>query len=186
MIHLSAKQTELLQNTSAERFYCVRIKDLLMTDYSHDLVLSDGVYLASDMLVGVTPPEASSSVDRALYEIILSDAYNELANQYSEGLIGSKITVRIGFLDPATDQPLTDEMFILYSGIVQGKDVSFDTELEGKAITKIIGSNVLAALDATDGFYTSRDTLRNIDPNDTAFDQVYEGSRSLTLLWGKR
>jgi len=186
MINLSAIQVQLLADNDAERFYCVRIKDLFMTDYSRDLVTFEGTYLSSNMLVGVTPPEATSSVDRSLYEVVLSDPGNALGDQYTQGLIGSKLTVQLGFVDPSTEEPLVSDMFMLYSGIVQGKDVNFETDIEGETITKITGSNVLAALDATDGFYSSRETLRNIDPSDSAFDQVYEGSRSLTLLWGKR
>jgi len=69
---------------------------------------------------------------------------------------------------------------------VQGKDTSYEMAIEGSSTTKIIGSNLMAALDAVNSFYSSKEYLRDLDATDTAFDQIYEGSQSLSLLWGKR
>jgi len=186
MIILSARQQWLLSNPDAEKFYCVQIKDLKLTSYHRDLNLADGIYVASDLLANIAAPEATSSVDRSLYEVILHDNENALADLYFQNLIGSKMDVRLGFVDPDTDAPDVAELFTLYSGIVQGKDTNYDMSIEGGATTKIIGSNLMAALDAVNSFYASKEYLRDLDATDTAFDQIYEGSQSLSLLWGKK
>jgi len=185
MIALSALQTALLQDPDAEKFYCVRIKDIFLTSFYRDIVQTDGVYLSSDLLAGVAPPSATSAVDRSLYEVTLADSSNQLSNLYANNLIGALIRVQVGFVNPASNSPEIDELFVVYEGIVQGFDVAFETDEQGRALSKVIGSNPMAALDATAAYYTSREGLRERNPGDSAFDEVHEGSRSLTLLWGK-
>jgi len=34
-------------------------------------------------------------------------------------------------------------------------------------------------------FYTSKDALVDLDPDDNSFDHVYEGSGQIRLKWGK-
>jgi len=185
MITLTPLQIALLQNPSAEKFFCVKIKDLLLTDYYRDLILPDGLYVASALLAGVTPPEAASVVDRSLYEVILNDVDNQISNMYQDALIGALLRVQVGFLNPTTEEPELEAMFTIYEGIVQGLDVSFETGENGEALAKVTGSNPMAALDATDGIYTSKASLRQRNPADTAFDHVYEGSEQVKLMWGK-
>ena len=185
MIALSALQTALLQDPDAEKFYCVRIKDILLTSFYRDITQTDGVYLSSDLLAGIPPPESTASVDKALYEVTLADSSNELSNLYANDLIGALLRVQVGFVNPASNSPEIDELFVVYEGIVQGLDVSFETDEQGRVLVKVIGSNPMAALDATSAFYTSRESLRELNASDSAFDEIHEGSRSLSLFWGK-
>jgi len=185
MIILSAKQQALLQDPLAEKFYCVRIKNILLTDFYRDLNIADGYYVSSNLLAGVTPPKMSSSVDRSLYEVVLTDSNNTLLGLYETGLVGALLRVQVGFVDPVSELPEVDELFTIYEGVVQGFDSNFDTAVTGEVVSKLTGSNPLAALDASSSFYTSREMLREVNATDSAFDQIYEGSKSLNLLWGK-
>jgi len=43
----------------------------------------------------------------------------------------------------------------------------------------------MSGLGIVKAFYTSKDSMKQIDATDTSFDQVYQGSRVIDLLWGK-
>ena len=185
MIELTTSQQALLTDPLAEDFFCVQIKDIFATSHHSQVTTQAYTFVPSGILAQIAPPETSSSVDRSLYEVTLVDSHADHVGLYEQDLIGSVLHVQIGFVDPATGLPDIDSLFTLYKGIVQGFDVTFETEVEGQIVLKVTGSNPMAALDGTSSFYTNRASARALNPVDSAFDQVYEGSRSLTLLWGK-
>jgi hypothetical protein len=46
-------------------------------------------------------------------------------------------------------------------------------------------SSPMADLDLKRTLITSKDAMRGLSPTDSSFDQVYEGSKGIDLLWGK-
>ena len=43
----------------------------------------------------------------------------------------------------------------------------------------------MADLDAVKPFYTTKDFVRQLNPDDSCFDQIYHGSGFVNLNWGK-
>jgi len=186
MISISPALQDLMSRDNAELFYCVAIKDVKLTTFRRDVTLPDGLYVSSELIAGVEAPVTSASVDRSLYKVVLADTDRLLANLYETSLIGAPLRVLAIFVNPVTGVPLLSDPFVVYSGVIQGFEQSAATETLGEVQTVVTGSNPLAALDATASFFCSRETLGEIDPTDTAFDQVYEDSGKVSIKWGKK
>jgi hypothetical protein len=186
MIILAPALQALMSSDESEMFFCVRVKHLRLTNFYRDIVLPDGTYMSSDLVADVEAPVLNSAVDRSLYKVMFCDNNKILTNLYDSSLIGGEFTVRAVFVDPATRQPLVSDTLIVYDGVVQGFEQTVETGEYGETKTVIIGSNPMAALDATASFFCTKENIQELDPTDTAFDQIYEGSGKLTLKWGKK
>jgi hypothetical protein len=187
MIEFSPRLQWLLSQDDLETFHCIQIKDFYLTNYHRDITLTNGgTYVTSSVVAGIEAPKLDSSVDRTLYRISLSDSSFIFLNLYETNLIGAPVSVRLVIVDPETGKPEVNEPILIYQGIVQGFDQKFETGQAGELSATLSCSNVMAALDATRSFYTTKERLAEIAPGDTAFDQVYEDSGRLVLGWGKK
>jgi hypothetical protein len=74
---------------------------------------------------------------------------------------------------------------IAYKGRVESVSMSVKTGGLGERIIQITGSSPMRNLDMKNSVYISRDNMRKNDPSDTSCDQIYDGSSSVTLKWGK-
>jgi hypothetical protein len=155
----------------------------------------DGVtYLADGNLKSTEPPKLSRVVDREAYKLIYADPAFVFRPMFEVGLVGTKFRVYYGFFNTLAitiggalpGQPLLQpaDIPLVYKGLIDshGYTVSEDDEVD--AI--IEGSSPVANLDAKKVITTSKDYLRQIGmTSDTSFDQVYDGSKSIDLIWGK-
>jgi hypothetical protein len=157
-----------------------------LTTYNRNLVRSDGEYLSTDMIFGADKPQMSSTVDRDLYKLSLADSNMVLAAEFDEGLNGASVVVSVGFLDFATNLPEVEDILITYKGIVESYSYAIDTSESGSVRATVSCSNLMASLDDADPFYTSKQALKQIHATDTSFDQIYEGSGTVNLRWGKK
>jgi len=185
-ITFSAQQLIYLAQVPNSYCYCVRLKNLRITSYFSSLTLPDGTYTAHGKLFEIDLPRLDSVVDRDLYNITLTDSAFDMGSDYETGFLGAPAEVRIVFIDKTTNQPDTSEPFLIYKGIVSNFNYEVDTSEQGRVISKIGCSNPMADLDTVKPLYTSKDFLRQFNPNDSSFDQIYEGSGAVNLKWGKR
>lgn len=163
------------------------------TNAPSDIVVSGQTYLASGNLQTVEAPRLSQVVDREAYKIVYVDPTYTMRAMFEEGLIGVKVKVTTGFYNTTNGSlngvspgdPLLDpnDMIILYHGFVDNHVYSMSDDNE--VIVTIECSSPMADLDLVRGFYTSKDSIARYSSTDTAFDQVYDGSRATTYLWGK-
>ena len=189
MITVSPRLKLILQEPIKEGFYLVKIGDYTTTSFYRDLTTSDGVvYLADGRLASVEPPQLSTVVDRALYKVQLVDPGMEFGPMVEANLVGKSMTVRAGFLDMKTGQPLLniEDTILIYGGTVDSAGYTVETGEQGQSILAINGSSPMGDLDSKRVFYTSRDYIRGRNPTDSCFDQVYTGSGSVNLKWGKK
>ena len=98
-------------------------------------------------------------------------------------IVGKDMLVRVGLLDPSTNQPLLNatDVLTIYKGFVDKPEViyTWDTKL-----ATIEGTSPMADLDMINSFITSRDSMHQRNSNDTSFDEIYDSSE-LDLKWGK-
>lgn len=186
MIQLHPRVIQLLNQPVLETFLCVQIRTLKLTTYFTNLILSDGTYVSSDIIAGVEEPHLTSTVDRDLYKITLCDNKKTLLNEFENGINGATVNVRMGFVDYTTKLPELQHLFIVYKGIVESYAYEIKTEEVGEMIATISCSNLMASLDDSNPYYTSKFALNKINPADSAFDQIYEGGEAVTLKWGKK
>jgi hypothetical protein len=201
MIQFSDNIKSNLEADTIEAFYMIKILNLdntplySTTSFYTDIQLVDNggtslaghLYASDGTLVSVDPPQASTSVDREQYKIAFADpAFSKKAN-IENNLIGRYIECRIGVVDHLSGKPLLNilDTVIAYKGRVESVSMSVKTGGLGERIIQITGSSPMRNLDMKNSVYISRDNMRKNDPSDTSCDQIYDGSSSVTLKWGK-
>lgn len=188
MITLSPRIIELLAQPVIEPFYMVQIDGATrITTYMAQIELSDGsVYTPGD-LVALDPPRLSSSVDRESYKISIADPNMEFGANFEDGMVGLDLEVRAGFIDQVTGKPELNKAntFLLYKGAIEALSYQINLEEIGESIATITCASPMANLDMAKPFHTSKDFIRQLNPEDSCFDQVYEGAGPVQLKWGK-
>jgi hypothetical protein len=196
MINVPVSLQSLLQSSSVETFVVVKIGDLKFTSAYFPITVEGELYDPDQetmRLINVDPPAISSNVDRVSYSITVSDP-DMTIGQYIEnmndaGLIthtqrgysGLPVEVRLGFFNP---QPLP-ETLLIYKGMIDTGAYAISLDEFGESIFSFVCSSPMASLDMSRTLNTTKQELRAIAPNDSAFDQVYEGSGQIRILWGK-
>jgi hypothetical protein len=194
MRYISTAVKTLLELNAIIPFYLVSVGTTLKhTSLTQDLSVNGVTYLGDNKLVAIQPPRLSSVVDREAYSIIYADPDFELRPLFEAGFSGSLITVSIGFFNisggtlggVAPGEPMTnpDDIIISYQGTVDSQ--TYSVNFDGAVTAGIEGSSPMGALEMTKGFYTSKNNMRERNPNDTSFDEIYEGSKGIALRWGK-
>jgi hypothetical protein len=188
MIQFSTTISTVLQNPIIDAFYCVTIGTYKTTSYISNITLSNGEIFQSDgKLISVDAPRISTTVDREIFKVTLADTDFALGAQFQSGLVGNLFEIRLILINPSTNQPyltLTDTI-LAYKGLIDNIGYSIQTGSIGENILVISGSSPMNDLDLTKPFYTSREYIREKYPNDSCFDQIYEGSGPVNLKWGK-
>lgn len=189
MRKLSSKLQGILADAVIEAFYVVKIEGLYnTTSYFHDVTLSDEVlYHANGSLLKIDAPRISTTVDREQFTISLVDADFTASTFVHTGFIGKKVEVRAVLINQETGEPelnLADTLMV-YKGTIDGASLVANTQEKGTMILNLILASPMADLDLRRQFFTSKDFIRNRNPNDGCCDQLYAGSNTLTLKWGK-
>lgn len=186
MIVLNERIAELFNQPVISSFLCVSVAGMRLTTFPSNLTLADGIYTSSDLILSLDEPQMTSTVDRDLYKMTFSDSERVLMRVFEGGINGADITALAGFVDYYSEEPELDHLFIIYKGIVESYSYEVDTAGQGGATATISCSNLMASLDDSNPYYTSKQYIRSISPGDTSFDQIYEGSGSVVLRWGKK
>ena len=163
------------------------------TNLPYDITITGlSTFLADNTLLSVDPPRQSSSVDRETYRISYADPNFIFRPYFENGMIGADISIRLGFFNTSdatigstpVGKPFTDsaDTIIIYEGTIDthGYNVTEDAVTIG-----LEGSSPMSDLGLSKPFFTSKDSLRQVNVNDTAFDQVFQGSKTVYLYWGK-
>ena len=187
MIQFSPRLKALLSQNLLSTFVCIQVETLRLTTFYRDLVLEDGLYMSTNIIDKTDRLQLNSIMDRDLYKIYFVDSAMTLASKFDSGLNGAAIQVLAGCVDQTTNLPVTDraDMMLIYKGIVESYSYTVNTDVRGSAQAVITCSNLMASLDDAQPFYTSKDYINNINPGDTCFDQIYNGSGKIMLKWGK-
>ena len=183
MINFNARILELLAQPVINMFYCIHMKDLKYTTYSSNITLADGVYIGHGPVFSVDAPRMDSVVDRDLYKIILTDEGFALGDLYETNFVGAEAEVRVCLVDYYTGVPETTDTILIYKGIIESFNYEIDTSEAGRVLSTVSCSNPMADLDAVRPYYTSKDFIKQINPSDTSYDQIYVGSEGVSLIW---
>lgn len=191
MISFNAKVIDLLSQPSIEAFYLVEIELPTVyrtTSFFSDLTLDDGnTYYNDGRLLTVDPPKLSATVDREQYKITFADTDMYFGQYLNSGLVGTRVSVRVGFVDTLTNMPLLQmaNTILVYKGRVDNGAYGISTDEAGDCVFVLTCSSPMGDLDLVKTMMTSKDALRNIDPSDNSFEQIYEGVGQIELKWGK-
>lgn len=189
MIQFSQTLVNILSQPSIEAFYLVEVLGYRTTNYPSNITLSNGaVYVNDGKLLSVTPPKLSTVVDREVYTIVFADPVFEYGQIAETGLVGQDANVRLCVVDPTTKLPLTNinDTILVYKGRVDSASYAIDTNNVGSVQFSITCASPMANLEGVKAFYGSKQFIRNLNANDSSFDQVYEGAGTLEMKWGRK
>lgn len=152
-----------------------------------------GTFQSENKLMVIEAPKLSKVVDRESYKIVYADPDFEFKEMFDYGAVGSKLTVYVTFIN-MTDyeiggaqpgEPLLEASDVIkaYQGIIDSH--GYNVTEDGEVTVTLEASSPMADLDLKKVFYTTKEDIKRFNPNDTAFDQVYEGSSQIDLVWGK-
>jgi len=182
----SPKVQSIIDSGNIKFFYLIDLyftSAYHFTSYSSDIVYSGNTYTSDGGLFEIDTPKLSSIIDREAYKVVVADLSDQMLAEIRANIVGKDILVRLGFVDPVTDQPLLNANDILnvYKGYVDTPEVvnSWDAKL-----ASIEGTSPMADLDMINSFLTSRDSMHQRNANDSSFDEIYDSSE-LDLKWGK-
>ena len=158
-------------------------------------VVGLGYFDANNSLQSIDAPRLSAVVDREAYKIQYSDNTYEFRAIFEQGIVGSPVDVYIGFyntnefqvngVEPGQPFSNYEDLILAYSGFVDSHGHSTNVE-EGEVSAILECSSPFASLDLVKPFYSSRDGMRQVNPLDSSFDDVYQGSKEINLVWGKK
>ncbi|RLA26259.1 MAG: hypothetical protein DRQ62_00050 [Gammaproteobacteria bacterium] len=199
MREISNQVELLLEQPTINTFYLFSILGdnltLYYTTYFSDLIVPGlGTFLSANNIADFEPPIMETASNRESYKITFTDPdFNLRATAESE-IIGSRVKVYMGLVNTTagnvggadTDEPLLnlEDITLGFDGVLDAKEYAIDV-LEQSAIFTMECSTPIASLNTTKPYITSRDAVRNLSTGDTSYDQVYEGSATLNLDWGK-
>jgi len=150
-------------------------------------VIINGVTYTSGTLMDYDAPVTGTSLDKVDYQIVVSDPSQTLENMLIEDkAFSAPFYVHMGLYDPDSKLPLLDpaDLITVYEGLVDTW-VSQTSESEKQFLIK--GTSPMGALDWSNPFYTSPNTVKRYISGDTTFD--LNGSLledEITLKWGKK
>ena len=188
----------LLNTDDVSIYYLVSIKgediNLKHTTLPYDVTIDGlGTFFTNNSLMSVESPVVSAVVDREIYKITYADPDFTWREVFDTGITGATVTVYVGFMNstdstignaaPGTPLKHPDDFIVAYKGFVDSQ--GHVTESSGEIKATIECASPMADLDLKKSFYTSKQGMAQFDAADTSFDQVFEGSQSVDLLWGK-
>jgi hypothetical protein len=192
MIALSPTLQNLLSQELIEIFVMVSVGDYKTTNYFRDITLSNGeTYISDGRLLAVDTPTITSVVDRVQYKIMFADPDFYFGAMFEpdgvDSYMGKNVLVRVGVVNKATGAPLTNiaDTIVAYAGKVDFGAYDMDLSDVGESTFVMSCTSPMGDLDQVRTFYTTKTAYEDYDPTDTSFEQIYEGSGSISLLWGK-
>ena len=167
------------------------------TTHSTDLAvpsLHADPFLANNSISEFTPPIIERASNREQYTISFVDADFELRAEASSSIVGARVTVYFGLINksngilgganPGEPLLLPEHLTLGFDGLIDSKEYVIDPD-EATAIFKIECATPMASLNDVRPYITSKTAVKVLDPADTCYDQIYEGTSGTDLLWGK-
>jgi len=186
----------ILESGNVSIFYLV---SFIFSDYTLRLtslpysVTFDGEVFSDEYgIVLIAPPKLSKTLDRQSYKITLSDFEFGLANRLLVENVGVQATVKIGFINTA-DAPIYNYepgspilsplmIYTVYKGILD--DAGYSSSKDGVRL-ELTCAAPLANFEMVKVTHATKESIKNLSPGDTCFDQIHLGSKSFDLVWGK-
>jgi hypothetical protein len=146
-------------------------------------------YTCAATIISLDTPTITSGVDKGAYNLSFIDKDYWFRNKFVHGVTGTKAEVRTIFIDVDgefdEDQPLLEpeNTMIIYKGTIN--NYSYTISKESPPIVSIELASPMGALSLVRSIVTSQNWMRQKYPEDNSYDNISDGSRQITLLWGK-
>lgn len=153
------------------------------TSLAYNVTFKGNEYISDPTIMELQSPNYSEVTDRELYTFNLNGANESLLNEVRTGILHRPVQIHLGFTVSGEPQLGNDDTLLIYKGEVANPRYYAK---DGQQLLSIECSAPLSNLDETGGIFTTKDFMKNIDPTDTCFDYIVEGSSKKTnIKWGK-
>jgi hypothetical protein len=142
-------------------------------------------FLADGSLVGIQAPKLSTSVDRELYTVTLTDSVVLAIAANDWGLVGNHLKVSAIFTANGDINTSPENILTIYSGRINGVTNTRRTDEIGESMIKLTAGSPMYGLDQKNGIYFSDPKIKERNKEDTCAENVYVSARSAELHWGK-
>ena len=188
MITFSNKIAGYLAKREISAFYIVDINgtNRFCTHYA-DIAFNGHTYTGNISLVSVDPPQMTTVVDRQQFKLGFSDPNMEFGSIAELGMVGQPVSIYIAFIDIDTGEPQLSlpDVILAYRGKIDGTAYGIETDEIGSSIFELTCSSPMGDLDAVKPMRATQDYMDKNFPGDSSFSQIYQGSGTLYLRWGK-
>ena len=157
-------------------------------------ITTDVTYIPSSRLYSIEAPRLSSVVDRETYKIIYNDPDFSMRSMFEGILTNTPVKVTLCFINTtggvlgsyADGDFMTGaaDLIVAYGGVIDTHGYAVDPG-EGTVFAALECSSPMASLGLSRPFMTSKDSMKQVNNLDTAFDQTFIGSKRIGLSWGK-
>lgn len=190
----------LLNQPTVNTFYLFSIKgagvDVKYTTYFAPLVIAGlGTFSNEHSIVEFKPPLMERASNREAYKMSFADVSFSLRALAETNLLGARAKFYLGLVNTlpyevggaAPGEPLLDlaDITLGFDGIIDTKEYTVNP-FENVNLFSIECSTPMASLGIERPYMTSKEAVRQLNGSDSAYDQVYEGSAGVTLMWGKK
>jgi hypothetical protein len=169
--------------------------DLRYTTHFSDITISGlGTFLANNTIASFEPPMMERATNRESYKLTFVDSDFTLRTVAESNIVGSRVKVYLGFLNPFgtafgganPDMPLLNpiDLILAFDGVIDTKQYAINS-FEKTAVFSMECTTPMGSFNAVNPYITSKNFIKNIDPTDTSYDQIYDKAVGLELLWGK-
>ena len=152
------------------------------TSLNDDYTFGGNVFNKCLPLRSIDAPRISETVDKENFKISIADPDFAYRVAFEDGLYKAKLSVWVGFVGDNGEMP-EEGISLIYRGAIGSYSYSITQDNEVLCILE--GESPMGSMQLSRSIITSKEYLRQVAPNDSSFDQIYVGSKSTTLKWGK-
>lgn len=156
--------------------------------------IGGATYLSDGNLLHVDPPKQSNVVDREAYKVTIADVDFWYRSCMESGFSSVPMRLRVGFYN-VTGAPLggwsvgmpmlnESDLITVYKGVTD--TAAYNIEPDGSVALTVECSSPMGSLQMVRSIITGQDYLKQIDATDTAYDQIFAGSKGVDIIWGKK
>lgn len=196
---LSPNVRALMDQPNFLTYYLFQIKsetfNIAFTTYFGDMTIPGlGFFTAEHNITDFKPPIMERASNREAYKMTFAGGGLNLRALGEANLLGARATLYMGLIntldypiggaDPG--QPLLglEDIVKGFDGVIDSKDYAVNP-FENVNLFNIECSTPMAGLGVKRTYDTSKEYVRQLNGEDTSYDYIYEGSSSVSLLWGK-
>lgn len=152
------------------------------TDYGTNLTWNSRTYIRRGPIASIDPVRYSNVVDRESFRFSMSALDTNMQAEVAAGITHMPVKMRLLFTVDGVPQLGIYESLEIYNGLVSKVDKRIDKETQ---LYNVECTAPLFDLDAIGTLFTTKDGISAMDPTDTSFDLIQEGSEAFSLKWGR-
>jgi len=202
MRKVSTAVKALLASANFQTYYLFHIRgkglpqDIRYTTLGYDIDIPHlgGLFDSSHSILEFQPPRMETASNREAYRITFTDPDFDFREIAELNLLGARATFYMGVIntfnyqigDAQPTMPLVrpEDLTIGFDGVIDSKEY-VTNPFENINTFSMECSSPMASLGISRPYVTSKQAVQQLNSIDSSYDVIYDGSKGISLLWGK-